>query len=209
MPSSGNVIAHFAYALQLSLGIVFFVSAVPKLRRPSTFAATVAAYRIVPARFVPVAALALVAVESFLASSFLSGWLLGVAFPLAAATLMAFFVAVALNLRRGLTVRCGCFGVAGEQISGRSLVRLSSLLLGLLALVLALRWSGTPNVTLGSLSGRGAAALVYVLEIGSVAAFVVVIGQWVLHVREVASILRHGAKQARALTVPQAAEVPK
>lgn len=42
MSSSTNLAAQVAYVLQLTLGFVFLAAAIPKLRRPALFIATVA-----------------------------------------------------------------------------------------------------------------------------------------------------------------------
>lgn len=198
MPPTGNVAAHVTYALQLSLGIVFLVAAAPKVRRPSAFAATVAAYGIVPARVVRGIALTLITVESFLALAFLSGWYVTIAFPLAAIALSSFFLAAALNLHRGRTVPCGCFGDGGEVISARSLVRLATLM-GLLALLLVLRSAGLGGATVASLVASGGAGFAYVGEVGALAIFILLIGQWILTLPELASVARSGSDRRSAV----------
>jgi hypothetical protein len=182
------------YALQLSLGIVFLVAAAPKVRRPGAFAATVAEYRIVPTVLVRAVALTLIALESFLALAFLSGWLVPIAFPLAALALSAFFLSVAVNLHRGRTIRCGCFGDTREAISGRSLVRLAALMV-VLAVLLVSRSAGLPGVTVASLVASGATGFAYVAQMGAVAIFVLLVGQWILALPEVASIVRAGSSR--------------
>jgi hypothetical protein len=193
LSSATNIGAHVAYALQLSLGIVFLVAAAPKLRRPSAFAATVAGYRIAPSRLVPALALGLIAIESFLAFAFLSGWLLDVGVPLAALAVIGFFVVIALNLRRGREVPCGCFGDPQERISRRSLIRLAALFAALCALVLVSSSARTQAVTLESVLADGAPGLQYLIEVAGVASFLILIGMWMLSLPELASVLRRPA----------------
>lgn len=193
MSSSTNIGAHVAYALQLSLGIVFLVAAAPKLRRPSAFAATVAGYRIAPSQLVPALALGLIAIESFLAFAFLSGWMMDVAVPVAALVLVGFFVAVAVNLRSGRELPCGCFGDPREQISRRSLIRLAALLTALCALVVASGSAGTQSLTLKSVLADGGAGLEYLIEVAGIASFLVLMGMWMLSLPELASVLRRRA----------------
>src|SRR5437667_182445 len=64
----------FAYALQLSLGCVFLLAAIPKVSHPAAFARTVADYRLVPRAVARALAPVFIAAECFLALAFLTGW---------------------------------------------------------------------------------------------------------------------------------------
>lgn len=180
---------HLAYALQLALGAVFAAAVLPKLRDPRAFAETVAAYELVPRRAAGLVAGAVIGVETFLVVAFLTGWAMWLALPLAALTLLAFVVAVGLNLRRGRQVACGCFGNRAELISGRSLARLALLLAGCAALVLTLAAGASPE-TVGDLADEGASALWYVLDVAGIAAAAVVLCAWALSAPELAAIGR-------------------
>src|SRR5574341_319866 len=68
-----SVLSYFALALQFSLGIVFLLSALPKLREPLAFVGGVVEYKILPAQVARVFALALIPLEAFLAVAFLTG----------------------------------------------------------------------------------------------------------------------------------------
>ncbi len=116
-----SVLSHIALAAQFGLGIVFLLSALPKLRRPLPFAHSVVEYRILPAGVAYVFGLALIPLEIFLTLAFLTGWLTDVALPVATLMLIAFLVAVGVNLRRGRQIPCGCFGNVSELISPRTL----------------------------------------------------------------------------------------
>jgi hypothetical protein len=181
--------AHLAYGIQLSLGTVFLVAVVPKLRRPRAFAETVVRYGVVSAQRSHAIAVLLIAIESFLAFAFLSGWLLGVAVLLAAVTLIVFFGAVAVNLRRGRSIPCGCFGEADEHISGRSLIRLTGLLAAVISVALLAGFSRAPTVTIASLLSDGAAGFAYLVEMAGVAGFLIVAGMWLLNLPELMSVL--------------------
>lgn len=124
-----------AVASQISLGIVFLLSVLPKLRRPLAFARSVIGYEILPDKAASAFALILIPVEAFLAVAFLTGWLTDIALPLAAVMLLMFLVAVGMNLRRDRRVPCGCFGDASERISPRTLARLLLLLIVVLLLI--------------------------------------------------------------------------
>lgn len=185
-----DVTSQIAYAVQLVLGVVFLLAALPKLRDRKTFARIVARYRLLPRRLARPFAFAVVASESFLAVAFLTGWLLPIALPLAAAVLLLFAAAVGLSLRRGRRIPCGCFGGEDESVSVRSVARLGALLAGV-AVVAAVRPSG---VTVAALVGEGAPALRYLVGVGGVAAFLVLAALWLLSLPEFASLWRGGSR---------------
>jgi hypothetical protein len=185
-----GAIQHAAYAVQLALGGVFLLSAVPKLRRPAEFRATVAGYRVLPARAVAVAAGGLIAVESFLAFAFLSGWLVVAAVPMGAVALALFGSVTYVNLRRGRDVPCGCFGNAGERISGRSLTRLGLLAAALVAYAVAVASPDAAPASPGWLAAHSGSVPAYVVEIASLSTFFVVLATWALGHRELLAVIR-------------------
>jgi hypothetical protein len=81
-----------------------------------------------PPALPPPTAFAVIAIEVFLAGALLTGSLAGIALPLTILLLVAFLMAVLINLDRGRKVPCGCFGDRSEIISGRVLVRVVLLL---------------------------------------------------------------------------------
>lgn len=180
---------HLAFAAQLALGIVFLLSALPKLRRPRAFVRSVAAYEILPPGVAQVFALALIPTEVALALAFLTGSLVGVALPLAAAVLLAFLVAVGINLRRGRRVTCGCFGEASEEISPRTTARLL-LLLTVVLLLAAFRgargasWPGPESPP------ADVSTLAYLLQVAALAAFLILLAAWLLRLPEMVAIAR-------------------
>jgi hypothetical protein len=182
-----------SYALQLGLGVVFTAAALPKLRHPAAFARTVAGYRVLPRPSTTVFVLAAIASESFLAVAFPTGWAIPVALPLAAALLAIFAVAVAINLRRGRRIACGCFGGESESLSGRSLARLATLLGGVVLLVAF----GRSPLTARELWSEGASALGYLVQVGGVSAFLLLAAAWLLSLRELAFVLRHVFPEVR------------
>jgi Methylamine utilisation protein MauE len=185
-----DVTSQLAYAVQLSLGVVFLLAALPKLHDRKTFARIVARYRLLPRWLTRPFALAVIANESFLATAFLTGWLLPIALPLAAAVLVLFAAAVALSLRRGRRIPCGCFGGGDESVSARSLARLGTLLAGVVV-VAAVRPAG---VTVAALVREGAPALRYLVGVGGVAAFLFLATLWLLSLPELASLWRGGSR---------------
>lgn len=109
--------------VQLAVGMVFVLSVSGKLMNPREFARGVAEYEILPSPVAYSFALLLIPLEGFLAASHLTGWLLEFAVPVGLLTFVSFATAVSINLRRGASLPCHCFG-SGETISGRTLARL-------------------------------------------------------------------------------------
>lgn len=111
-----SVLAHFALASQLGLGIVFLLSALPKLRRPLAFARSVVEYEILPAKVAYVFGLALIPLEAFLAIACLTGWLTDrvlLPFMMSIAAIYASLTAV-----RALTVSAYGVGHAHSRAGG-------------------------------------------------------------------------------------------
>jgi hypothetical protein len=180
-------------ALQLAVGAIFLLSSIPKLRDPRTFTQTVVDYKVIGAAAARVAAPGLIAVEGFLAISFLTGAAMDVGLAVAAATLVVFGVAIALNLRRGRAIDCGCFGHSGEQLSARSLVRVGALLAAVA--VLAGTWvAGLSSImTAAGLSAAGGAGLEYLVDIAGLTIVLLVTAAWVFVAPELVHVLRLAA----------------
>ncbi|MFJ4498802.1 MauE/DoxX family redox-associated membrane protein [Streptomyces sp. NPDC088864] len=126
-------------ACRALLALVFLVSAVGKLRGRGAFGAFVAeirAWRLVPARSVPVVAGGVVVAEA--AVPVLSVVPVSAPFgPLVAGFLVAVFtLGIALTRRRGVSARCACFGRTATPLGRRHLVR-NVLLLGAVGVALA------------------------------------------------------------------------
>lgn len=187
-----SILSHLAFALRLTLGIVFLLSAIPKLRQPLTFARSVAAYDILPTKLSYLFAIVLVPLEASLALSFLTGWIIDIALPLAAVILVAFLIAVGINLRRGRSILCGCFSDANEQISPRTAIRLLLLLFVVLVLI------GLGSTGIASLPGLGLASaginvstVLYLLQSAFFSVFLVLLTAWILNLPELVFLARH------------------
>ena len=185
-----SLLAHFAFASQLSLGIVFLLSALPKLRQPLAFARSVVAYDILPVNVSYVVGIVLIPLEAFLAIAFLTSYWTSLALPLAAILLIAFFVAVGINVHRGRKIACGCFGNATEQISPRTLTRLL-LLLCVVLLLAAFRSMG--NSALPDLTSMTTdrSVFLYLLQTLFLAVFLILLGAWILSLPEIMLLMRH------------------
>ena len=127
------------------LGLVFLTASLPKLAAPDDFRRALRNYQLLPFRLVRPVATWLLRLELVLALALLAGAATSVTASLAAAALLVFGAAVAINVARGRKIECGCFGgAAPRQITWRLAVR--DLLLGLAAIVVAARppamWAG-------------------------------------------------------------------
>lgn len=180
-----DLLTRTAQAVQLSLGLVFLLAVLPKLRAPQTFARTVAEYRVVPTELAPLLARGLIGVEALLALTLLTGAVIDLSAPLALATVSTFAGAVGINLLRQRKISCGCFGVRSETISGRTLGRLALLVLAAAFLTVTTTVMAVTPVSPGSLAGETVA-----LSLG-----LLVAGMWVSHLPEVWSVLG-GARRA-------------
>ena len=100
------------FVLRLVLGCVLLWSGVAKIRAPQDFLAVVYQYEVFGPRSGLVVAIILPWLEVVSAVLLLSGITVEAAL-IVAATLMAVFMGIiAMVLRKGLDVRCGCFGTS-------------------------------------------------------------------------------------------------
>jgi hypothetical protein len=124
-------------ALRAVFGLLFLVAAVHKLRDLGRFEATLAEYRLLPTRLVPVAAGAVPAVEAAVAVALAVPGLGRPGLAGAAVLLVIYAAAVAINLARGRRdIDCGCAGPAVRRplsgwLVGRNLVLAAAALGGL------------------------------------------------------------------------------
>ena len=115
--------------LRMALALLFFVAAGHKLQDLGRFGATLAEYRLLPARLVPLAAALVVAVEVAAAGALLVPSARAAGLVSAATLLVVYGAAVAINLARGRRhIDCGCAGPAGRRpISGALVARNAAL----------------------------------------------------------------------------------
>jgi hypothetical protein len=186
----GTFLDHLSRAIQIGLGLIFVTAAIAKLRSPGIFVETVGAYRLLRDWAVAPVAAGVIGAELFIAFAFMSGSLLGFALPLALFMLGLFFVAVAVNLRRGRRIPCGCFGNRRESISSKDLVRIVLLLCGGLSLAVLKVGFETQALRLGSITALGSDAVAYVVQLTAIASFLIVLGIWLLHAPDVVTAMR-------------------
>ncbi|HJW14002.1 MAG TPA: MauE/DoxX family redox-associated membrane protein [Thermoanaerobaculia bacterium] len=133
--------------VQIGLGAIFAVAALPKIADPPSFAHMIYNYRLVPGPLVNAFALVMPWVELLAGLALILGVWRREAAVLIGLLLLVFIAAIAFDLARGHAVDCGCFDVhaAGksreEQLSDMRwvLVRDAAMLLMVAQVLVASR----------------------------------------------------------------------
>ena len=97
--------------VQIALGAIFVVAALPKVTDPPSFAHMIYNYRLVPGAAVNALALVMPLVELLVGLALILGVWPREAAALAGLLLLVFIAAIGFNLVRGHAVDCGCFDV--------------------------------------------------------------------------------------------------
>jgi len=113
---------YLAFVLRIILGGLFVWASCDKILYPARFVEEVANYGILPPGLVNLWALTLPWLEMIAGLSLILGFLPRSSALILSALLIAFLIAIAINLARGLPIDCGCFG-AGEELTGVTLLR--------------------------------------------------------------------------------------
>ncbi|MGI8915237.1 MAG: MauE/DoxX family redox-associated membrane protein [Chloroflexota bacterium] len=110
--------------LRLTLGLVFLVSALTKLRDPSAFVRGVLDYQVLPRPLARVYGWLLPLIELSTALLLLSGFFLAVGAGLTVLMVVSFTVAIVINAARGRAPACHCFGESQvSRVGWHTLVR--------------------------------------------------------------------------------------
>jgi len=107
--------------VQLALGAIFVVAALPKIVDPPSFSHMIYNYRILPGTLVNLMGLTMPWVELLCGLALILGIWRGTATAIIAAMLVVFMIAIGINLGRSNAIDCGCFDVsaAGKTIEER------------------------------------------------------------------------------------------
>jgi uncharacterized membrane protein YphA (DoxX/SURF4 family) len=97
--------------VQIGLGAIFLVAALPKIADPPSFAHMIYNYRVVPAFAVNALALVMPWVELLAGLALVLGVWRRESAALVGLMLLVFIAAIGFNLARGHAVDCGCFDV--------------------------------------------------------------------------------------------------
>ena len=133
--------------VQIALGAIFVVAALPKVGDPPSFAHMIYNYRLVPGAAVNAFALVMPWVELLAGLALILGVWPREAGALAGLLLLVFIAAIGFNLVRGHAVDCGCFdvhsaGKSREELLGEMrwvLIRDAAMLLLVAQVLLAPR----------------------------------------------------------------------
>jgi len=131
--------------VQIALGAIFVVAALPKIADPPSFAHMVYNYRILPAGLINLSALIMPWVEILAGLALILGVWTRPARTIIGLMLLTFMLAISWNLLRGNAIDCGCFDVSAagrtyeERIRDMWLVLLRDF--GMLLMVAQLWWA--------------------------------------------------------------------
>jgi putative oxidoreductase len=98
--------------VQLALGAIFVIAAIPKIADPPSFAHMIYNYRLVPASLINISALVMPWVELLAGLALILGVWKVAARNLIGILLAIFIIAISINLARDNAIDCGCFNVA-------------------------------------------------------------------------------------------------
>ncbi len=98
--------------VQLALGVIFVMAALPKITDPPSFAHMIYNYRMVPAGLINISSLVLPWVELLCGLALIIGMWRKAALAIITLLLVVFIAAISFNLARGNTIDCGCFNVS-------------------------------------------------------------------------------------------------
>jgi uncharacterized membrane protein YphA (DoxX/SURF4 family) len=98
--------------VQLALGAIFIVAALPKIADPPSFAHMIYNYRILPPELINISALVMPWVELLCGLALVLGLSRKPALAIMTILLVVFIAAISFNLARGNAIDCGCFNVS-------------------------------------------------------------------------------------------------
>jgi len=95
--------------VQIALGVIFVVAALPKIVDPPSFAHMIYNYRILPSWAINIGALVMPWVEILSGLALILGVWTRPARTIIGLMLVTFIIAISWNLARGNAIDCGCF----------------------------------------------------------------------------------------------------
>ena len=131
--------------VQIALGVIFVVAALPKIVDPPSFAHMIYNYKILPWALINPMALIMPWLELLCGLALILGIWKETARTIIGALLLVFVIAISINLARGNAIDCGCFDVSAanktreERLADMRFVILRDI--GLLLMVAQLWWA--------------------------------------------------------------------
>jgi uncharacterized membrane protein YphA (DoxX/SURF4 family) len=131
--------------VQIALGAIFVVAALPKIADPPSFAHMIYNYRVLPGGLINLSALVMPWVELLAGLALILGVWVRPARWIVTLLLVTFMIAISVNLARGNAIDCGCFDVSAagrtneERIQDMWLVLLRDA--GMLVMCAQLWWA--------------------------------------------------------------------
>jgi len=98
--------------VQIALGAIFIIAALPKIADPPSFAHMIYNYRLMPSPLINISALVMPWVELLAGLALILDVWKAAARTVVAIMLAVFIVAISINLSRDNAIDCGCFNVA-------------------------------------------------------------------------------------------------
>ncbi len=131
--------------VQIALGAIFFAAALPKIADPPSFAHMIYNYRFLPGGLINISALVMPWVELLAGLALILGVWVRPARWIITLLLIAFMIAIAVNLGRGNAIDCGCFDLSAADRSHEERIRDMWIVLvrdaGMLLMVAQLAWA--------------------------------------------------------------------
>jgi len=117
------------WSARLVTAAVFLIAANQKLRDPYAFAASIYAYRVLPASLSTIAAVAMPVIEVLASLALVTGLLWRGGAAVLGGLLLVFIAALFQAILRGIDIDCGCFGRGSSPVSFWLIARNYGLLL--------------------------------------------------------------------------------
>ena len=131
--------------IQIALGAIFVVAALPKITDPPSFAHMIYNYRILPAGLINISALIMPWVELVIGLCLILGVWVKPARWIITLMLVTFMIAIAINLGRDNAIDCGCFDTSAANKTYEERIRDMWIVLirdaGMLLMVAQLAWA--------------------------------------------------------------------
>jgi len=108
--------------VQIALGAIFVAASIPKLIDPPSFAHMIYNYRIIPGALLNVMALGMPWLEMLCGLALILGIWRRSAASIIGAMLLAFIIALSINLSRDNAVNCGCFDLTSANKTHEQLI---------------------------------------------------------------------------------------